>query len=599
MEQSVAHTKTEFFSRQNLPNLVFWSLACGLLFLNLGVKGISGSEARWAAIVREMFQSGNFFQPSINFELYFDKPILSYWFIALCAIFNNGIVNELIARIPSALAALATLWATRAITEHLWGRTAAQTAGWIMLTIYSLAFWGRLAEADMLNTAFSTLAVAWYIRNREKTSFVPYLIFGALCAVGGQTKGLSAIAVPVLVVLVDLLINRSWKKHLNIRFFTAGIASVLLYFLPFLLVALKNGDTSFNGIYLVFRENITRFVAPFDHKGDWYDYFKYLPQLFLPWTPFLILALAWACRKWKALSADERWLTISIAAIFVMFSLSGSKRVYYILPILPYCAILTALYLCRTESGWLERTKRVLMNIYQYVFLAGGCLVLLLSLLWFSGKHLFPFVLPQSIHLLIYGAPLPLGLLFIFLFLYFRKRESTCGVQRDFCPCPGFPATAVSCAVLLIFVFGLVIPLVDSEFRTGKPFILEAAREMKESGISQSDVAYLAKNYSNMSYYLAFGERIEILAQDFPGNDLEKKLCAYFKNAGNKPVAVIAEYRDWQQIQTPALRKIIQDNVFMAEPVRKWETRGHRREKYVIIALNFPEQNRRKITIFQ
>ena len=68
---------------------------------------------------------------------------------------------------------------------------------------------------------------------------------------------------------------------------------------------------------------------------------------------------------------------------------------------------------------------------------------------------------------------------------------------------------------------------------------------------------------------------------------------------GEGPLAVIAEYRDWQQIQTPALRKIIQDNVFMAEPVRKWETRGHRREKYVIIALNVPEQNRRKITIFQ
>ena len=598
MEQTATQAKPAFFSSQNLPDLLFWILSCALLFLNLGVKGISGSEARWAAIVREMFLSGNFFQPTINFELYFDKPILSYWFIAFCALFNNGIVNELIARIPSALAALATLWATRAIAEHLLGRAIAQTAGWIMLTIYSLAFWGRLAEADMLNTAFSTLAVAWYIRNREKTSFLPYLIFGALCAVGGQTKGLSAIAVPVLVVLVDLVLNHTWKKHLNMRFFEAGIVSILLYFLPFLLVALKNGDTSFDGIYLVFRENITRFFAPFDHKGDWYDYFKYLPQLFLPWTPFLILALAWACRKWKELSADERWLTISIAAIFIMFSLSGSKRVYYILPILPYCAILTALYLCRTETGWLERAKEILLNIYQYVFLIGGCLVLLLPAFWIFAKRFVPFDLPYAVSLLIYGAPLPLGLLLIFLFLYFRKRKQD-NAKWNFCPCHGFPGTAVSCAVLLIFVFGLIIPIIDAEFRTGKPFILEAAREMKESGISQGNVAYLSKNYTKLSYYLAFGERIEILAQDFPGKDLEKNLCSYFRNAGNKPVAVIAEYRDWQRIQTPELRKIIQENVFMAEPVRKWEHRNNRREKYVIVALNVPEENRRKITIFQ
>ena len=598
MKQTFVSRVSTFFFSKNLPDFVFWILACGLLFLNLGVKGISGSEARWAAIVREMFLSGNFFQPTINFELYFDKPILSYWFIALCALFNNGLVNELIARIPSALAALATLWATRAITGHLWGRATAQTAGWIMLTIYSLAFWGRLAEADMLNAAFSTIAVAWYIRNREKTSFVPYLVFGILCAVGGQTKGLSAIAVPVLVVLVDLILNRTWKKHFNACFFGAGIVSILLYFLPFLLVALKNGNTSLDGIYLVFRENITRFFAPFDHKGDWYDYFKYLPQLFLPWTPFLILALAWACRKWKALSADDRWLILSIAAIFVMFSLSGSKRVYYILPILPYCAILTALYLCRTETGWLERAKEILLNIYQYVFLIGGCLVLLLPAFWIFAKRFLPFDLPHAVSLLIYGAPLPLGLLFIFLFLYFRKRKQD-NAKWDFCPCPGFPGTAVSCAVLLIFIFGLVLPVVDAEFRTGKTFILEAAHEMKESGISQSNVVYLSKNYTKLSYYLAFGERIEILTQDFPGKDLEKNLGCYLKNAGNTPVAVIAEYRDWQQIQTPEHRKIIQDNVFMAEPVRKWEHKNNRREKYVIVALNVPEENRRKITIFQ
>ncbi len=594
----IINKRNSFFTKEHLPEVLFWALACGLLFLNLGVKGISGSEARWTAIVREMYLSGNFFQPTINFEIYFDKPILSYWFIAFCALFNNGIVNELIARIPSALAALAALWATRAIAAALWGRDIGRTAGWILLTVYSLAFWGRLAEADMLNTAFSTLAAAWYIRNREKTSFLPYLVFGALCAVGGQTKGLSAIAVPVLVVLVDLMVTRTWKKHLNARFFAAMAGSVLLYFLPFLIVALKNGDTSLDGVYLVFRENITRFFMPFDHKGDWYDYFKYLPQLLLPWTPFFLLSLAWAFKKWKTLSGNDRWLALSILAIFLMFSLSGSKRVYYILPILPYCAILTALYLCRPEEGLLERAKEGLMNLYRYIFLIGGCLILPLPAIWFFTGRLFSFELPHTIHFLIYAAPIPLGLLFIFLFLYFRKRNPS-GVKWDFCPCAAFHGTAVSCAVLLIFLFAFLLPVIDAELRTGKPFILEAAHEMKESGISQSDVAYLAKNYNKISYYLAFEEHIEILADDFPGESLDEKLRAYIRNAGKKPAAVIAEYRDWQKIQSPELRKIIQENVFMAEPVREWEHRNNRREKYVIVALNVPERNRRKILIFQ
>ena len=114
MGSAVTPDKNSFFSKQNLPDLVFWGMAIVLLFLNLGVKGISGSEARWTGIVREMFLSGNFVQPTINFELYFDKPIVSYWFIALFAFFNKGVATELVARIPSALAALAALWALTA-----------------------------------------------------------------------------------------------------------------------------------------------------------------------------------------------------------------------------------------------------------------------------------------------------------------------------------------------------------------------------------------------------------------------------------------------------------------------------------------------------
>ena len=112
----------------------------------------------------------------------------------------------------------------------------------------------------------------------------------------------------------DLIVNNTWKRHLNWRLFAAGFLSLLVYFLPFFLVATKSNETFMNGLYLVFRENITRFFDPFDHKGPWYDYFKYLPQLFIPWTPFLVLAFAWACKEWKRLSGDERWMLARLDA---------------------------------------------------------------------------------------------------------------------------------------------------------------------------------------------------------------------------------------------------------------------------------------------
>ena len=598
MGSAVTPDKNSFFSKQNLPDLVFWCMAIVLLFLNLGVKGISGSEARWTGIVREMFLSGNFVQPTINFELYFDKPIVSYWFIALFAFFNKGVATELVARIPSALAALAALWATRVIAFRLWSREVAVTASWIFLTIYSLAFWGRLAEADMLNMAFGTLAIAWYIVKRDKTDVFSYFVFGALCAIGGQTKGLSAIAIPVLVVLTDLIVNNTWKRHLNWRLFAAGFLSLLVYFLPFFLVATKSNETFMNGLYLVFRENITRFFDPFDHKGPWYDYFKYLPQLFTPWTPFLVLAFAWACKEWKRLSGDERWLLVSNIVIFTVFSLSGSKRVYYILPILPFCALLTALYLCRKENGFWEQIKVILLKVYEWVFFIAGFILLAAPLIWHFVKRMLPFEFPPEINTFIYAFPIPLGILFLFIFIYFRKQNPS-GTKWDFCGSSSFTRAAVSCAVLMIFVFGIAIPVFDVTLRTGKPFMLEAAQKMKAAGIDRANVAFPVKTYTTLTYYLSYPQHIPVLAEEHEEKDLDKALAGFFAAAGTTPVAVIAELRDWQRVRDPLLRKTIQDNIFMVEPLMKWEKKKDRRKKYVIVALNVSGPDRGKIQIFQ
>ena len=60
--------------------LPLWLCAAFLLFGNLGVQAVNGSESRWLVIAREMFFTGDFLHPTINFEPYFDKPLLTYFF---------------------------------------------------------------------------------------------------------------------------------------------------------------------------------------------------------------------------------------------------------------------------------------------------------------------------------------------------------------------------------------------------------------------------------------------------------------------------------------------------------------------------------------
>ena len=263
--------------KEKRQEILFWMLAVLVLFTNLGVRNIAGSEGRWACVVREMFLSGDFWHPTVNFHSYFDKPLGSYWIIAFFALFNKCVVNELIIRLPSALAALALLETVRFMARRLWGDARCATAAsWMLLTFYGFIYWGRLGEADMLNLLFSTLAVAWYLHCRRTPGFWAYLLFGVLCALGGHTKGMSAIAVPVVVALTDILLSKSWKTHLNWKLLLAVMLSVVIYLLPFVLAAIFGKGQSESGLALAFQENVVRFFDAFDHQGPWYSYFGYL-----------------------------------------------------------------------------------------------------------------------------------------------------------------------------------------------------------------------------------------------------------------------------------------------------------------------------------
>ncbi len=134
--------------------------------------------------------------------------------------------------------------------------------------------------------------------------------------------------------------------------FAALIPGLLIYLLPFWLSSHFGGETyGENGLYLVYKENVLRYFQPFDHQGPIYTYFIYLPIYLFPWTLFLIPALLTLPSRWKALSLDAKWNVLSLVLIFVFFSLSGSRRSYYVLPIVPFAVLLTADWIFAVNSN--------------------------------------------------------------------------------------------------------------------------------------------------------------------------------------------------------------------------------------------------------
>ena len=150
--------------------------------------------------------------------------------------------------------------------------------------------------------------------------------------------------------------------------FFAAIAALMLYVAPFVYSSsVAHPGYQASGLGMVFRENIQRFYAPFDHKEPFWVYFKHTPTLFLPWSVLLILALIALIPRWKQLDDKTKWLLKAAALIFLFFTASGSRRNYYILPLIPFCALLTAIFLTYIRDAKVDALRKLGLDIQQVV----------------------------------------------------------------------------------------------------------------------------------------------------------------------------------------------------------------------------------------
>lgn len=362
---------------KKLHSFVFWIAAVIIIFWALGSRALGGSEGRWAEIARGMLLTGDWFHPYINHETYFDKPLLSYWMIAGLA-WITGVLNEWTVRIPSALSALVGLWATVRLGRALWSEKVGIAAGWLLLTTYGFLFWAKKGDADIQNMAAITLAVSWFFQRKDKPGFVSYFVFYLICFLGAQTKGLPAIVIPFVALFPYFIREKRWLGHFRFSHFAAFACGLAIYLVPFIYAGVTRehsatGEISAvleksheSGLYMVIRENIVRFFEPFDHKDPFYSYLIHLPRLFLPWSPLLVLGLISAFANYKKLGPHSKWLLEAIVLIFLFFSASGSRRWYYILPILPFCAVFTSVFLA---SDMATKWKRAFLVLTGIVFL--------------------------------------------------------------------------------------------------------------------------------------------------------------------------------------------------------------------------------------
>ena len=351
--------------------IAWWVWAAALLLCSavlncarLGDKAVVSEEVRWAEVAREMKQSGDYLRPTINGRVYFDKPVGSYWLIVLASQFT-GTVDEATARLPAALAGVLGVWVLVLLARRWWADGTALVAGAILATGFGYVFYARRATADV-ETVVGVLVAVWlFARNEHGPGKAWVVLLWVWMAAVSLAKGLLGFALPCAVFavygvwavlaegrpIIQILTVHRW--FWNRWTLLAVPLAVLVYLLPFLLASQQQGVGV--GLGMVWRENVQRFIAPHNHLGPIWLYVGVIFVLAAPWSLFLPAALL------PSRTPRPRLVLAYFWAVFLFFTLSASRRSYYLLPVLPPTAMFIA-QLLTAKAGdltvWALRLRR-------------------------------------------------------------------------------------------------------------------------------------------------------------------------------------------------------------------------------------------------
>ncbi len=329
-------------------------LAYFLYLYHLSATGLLGpDEPRYAAIGREMAQSGDWVTPRLWGEPWFEKPALLYWMSG--AAYRAGLSPELAPRLPVALLAIAFLAFFWWILNREFGCRAAWFGCLILGTSAAWLGFSQVGVTDLPLTVFYAaamlLALPWVARG--ETRFLPW----AAASLGAAVLAKSLVP----VVLATPLGLAFFERRGRVRDLRRPRV-----WLPFLAVAvpwyavcyLRNGRIFWDTLFV--RHQFGRFTSDaLKHPGPWWFYLPILAGLALPWTPlFGLLGRREGYRDRRRLFLLA-WLLFGL----LFFSAAANKLPGYMLPLMPAAAALMAVALDETARAgvWLALCAALLV----------------------------------------------------------------------------------------------------------------------------------------------------------------------------------------------------------------------------------------------
>ena len=342
----------------------FWCCAVVSLMALLGTHSLFWMEPSVAEAAREIVVTGKWYPFTINFEPRPDLPILEVWSIAL--VFKLSLllkigISEFAARLPSALAALGLLLGVTLLAKRLFDRTAALLAGWMTLGSFGVLFLGR---GCYFPGTFSAMIAVWivvlYLYCVRRRSFWLYLLWGVVWTLGILNRGLLFLGLSVALLIPWM---NGYRIDLDRKFPIAALLSVALLYLAWWFVfgepvsAVAHwvdgrlGDINFRKVWDFLAANREARMNLFFTKA----FICSLPMIIMPWLPIGLTAFFGTLFNMQKLPREDRCLLWSIVLGLTVLSLPMSPLRTDLLPLVPFAALMTGVWLLRVPDRSINR----------------------------------------------------------------------------------------------------------------------------------------------------------------------------------------------------------------------------------------------------
>ena len=346
--------------------LAFSSVAIAWIYgLSIDLTGDSGL---YAAISRQMVESGDWLNLKINGTPYDQKPHLFFW-LAGTGITLFGITNFSF-KIFLFLAGAAGIYFTWRLARLLFSKQAGRLAALFVGTsqIFFLYFFDIHTDTVLQSAVIMALwQLAEYLKQKKPLNFL--LAFTGI-GLGMLTKGPVAAVLPFFFVLFYLLLEKDFRRMFHPRWI-AGIVLILAVVSPTLFHLWQSFGIA--GLRFYFIDNnlgrISGTVAGTSTDPFFYTY--NLLWAFLPWTVPVLAGLAAEVKTWfngRLFNHFSASLLGSVLVLFTIYSIARGKAPNYLMVLIPPLAVVAAGHVQYFEA-WHSRVKSRMVYLHYFLLL--------------------------------------------------------------------------------------------------------------------------------------------------------------------------------------------------------------------------------------